>query len=290
MNHNSKIILGTVQFGLSYGINNTSGLVSAVEAHKILDLALKSGIKTLDTAAVYGTSEQVIGDFINSKGQNPFDIITKLKLKDGETCKTSLRKSYTSLGIDHVDTLMFHSYADYMNTKGELGGLLDSQKGKGFNKLGVSVYTNQELEAVASDLNIDLVQAPFNLLDNHTLRSNALTKCKEHNKEVHTRSAYLQGLFFMKSTDLPERLRPLSKELRVIHDLAKDAGISIGALALSYVLSKPYIDGVLIGVDSLKQLEQNLVWARTQNLKSHFEIIDSLIVKEVSLLNPVNWN
>tara|TARA_R110000796_G_scaffold118864_1_gene232738 strand:- start:100568 stop:101440 length:873 start_codon:yes stop_codon:yes gene_type:complete len=286
----SKLILGTVQFGLNYGVNNKLGQMSILEAHEILDLALKSGVKTLDTAAAYGTSEQVIGDFIKLKDQNPFNVITKLALKDGITWESSLKNSQINLGIGQIDTLMFHSYRDYANTKGQLQELLSSQKGKGFNKLGVSVYTNEELVAVATDEHIDLVQAPFNLLDNNSLRGEALRKCKEHNKEVHTRSAYLQGLFFMEDRDLPERLRPLRKELGVIHDISKDAGISIGALALSYALSKPYIDGVLIGVDSLNQLEQNMLWAQTQNLESHFEIIDNLMVEEVSLLNPVNWN
>lgn len=285
----SKLILGTVQFGLHYGVNNKLGQMSTHEAHEILDLALKAGVRTLDTAAVYGSSERVIGAFIKSKGRNPFKIITKLALKDGRTWENSLQSSHNDLGVDQIDTLMFHSYKDYVNTKGELQELLNSQKGKGFNRLGVSVYTNQELAAVATDEHIDLVQAPFNLLDNDSLRGEALRKCKEHNKEVHTRSAYLQGLFFMEDRDLPENLRPLSKELRIIHDISQDAGISIGALALSYALSKPYIDGVLIGVDSLKQLEQNLLWAQTQNLESHFEIIDNLMVKEVALLNPVNW-
>lgn len=286
----SKLILGTVQFGLNYGVNNKLGQMSTDEAHEILDLALKAGVRTLDTAAAYGSSERVIGDFIKSKDQNPFNVITKLALKDGITWETSLKNSHINLGIGRIDTLMFHSYGDYLNTKGELYELLSSQKGKGFNKLGVSVYTNEELAAVASDTNVDLVQGPFNLLDNHLLRGEALKKCKEHNKEVHTRSAYLQGLFFMEDRELPERLRPLRKELGVIHGISKDAGISIGALALSYALSKPYIDGVLIGVDSLNQLEQNMLWAQTQNLESHFEIIDNLMVEEVSLLNPVNWN
>lgn len=286
----SKLILGTVQFGLNYGVNNKLGQMSINEAHEILDLALKSGVRTLDTAAAYGSSERVIGDFIKSKGQNPFSIITKLALKEGRTWGNSLQSSYTDLGVEKIDTLMFHSYKDYVNTKGQLQELLDSQKGKGFNKLGVSVYTNEELAAVASDTNIDLVQAPFNLLDNHLLRGEALKNCKENIKEVHTRSAYLQGLFFMEDRDLPERLRPLRKELGVIHDISKAAGISIGALALSYALSKSYIDGVLIGVDSLTQLKQNLLWAQTQNLESYFEMIDNLKVEEVALLNPVNWN
>ena len=172
----SKLILGTVQFGLNYGVNNKLGQMSILEAHEILDLALKSGVKTLDTAAAYGTSEQVIGDFIKLKDQNPFNVITKLALKDGITWESSLKNSQINLGIGQIDTLMFHSYRDYANTKGQLQELLSSQKGKGFNKLGVSVYTNEELVAVATDEHIDLVQAPFNLLDNNSLRGEALRK------------------------------------------------------------------------------------------------------------------
>ncbi|WP_323756867.1 aldo/keto reductase [Roseivirga sp.] len=286
----SKLVLGTVQFGLNYGVNNKLGQMSVPDAHKILDLALNVGIRTLDTAAAYGSSEQVIGDYIKSKDQNPFNIITKLALKNGKTWESSLENSFRNLGVESIDTLMFHSYRDYLETRGEIQEILVAQKGIKFQKLGVSVYTNEELEAVAPDRNIDLVQSPFNLLDNHLHRSDALMKCKEHNKQVHTRSAFLQGLFFMKANYIPEKLKPLSKEIEAVKAISEKAGVSIGALALNYALSKPYIDGVLIGVDSLKQLEQNLQWAQTQNLESYFEMIDNLMVQETALLNPVNWS
>ncbi|MFT7248359.1 MAG: aryl-alcohol dehydrogenase-like predicted oxidoreductase [Arcticibacterium sp.] len=285
----SKLVLGTVQFGLNYGVNNKLGQMSVPDAHKILDLALNAGVRTLDTAAAYGTSEQVIGDYIKSKGQNPFNIITKLSFKNGETWESSLENRFSNLSVGSVDTLMFHSYKDYFETRGEIQEILVAQKGIKFQKIGVSVYTNEELEAIALDTNIDLVQSPFNLLDNHLLRADALRKCKEHKKQVHTRSSFLQGLFFMTEKDIPLKLKPLSKEIKAVKTISEKAGVSIGALALNYALSKPYIDGVLIGVDNVKQLEQNLRWAQTKNLESYFDMIDNLLVEETMLLNPVNW-
>lgn len=63
-------------------------------------------------------------------------------------------------------------------------------------------------------------------------------------------------------------------------------------MALNYVLKNKNIDKVLIGVDSLHQLQNNLTILNSiqkDNLNFSDEI-DKIKVKEVELLNPVNWN
>ena len=68
----TKLALGTVQFGMDYGIN--SGIkVEQNEVLKIVNLARKSGIKLIDTAQLYGSSEKVLGN-VNTVD---FDIVTK---------------------------------------------------------------------------------------------------------------------------------------------------------------------------------------------------------------------
>ena len=59
----SKIALGTVQFGLNYGISNTNGQVPPEEIARILDYCKLNGIDTLDTAQGYGESEKVLSQF-----------------------------------------------------------------------------------------------------------------------------------------------------------------------------------------------------------------------------------
>src|SRR5262245_41878939 len=73
----NRLSLGTVQFGLDYGIANTTGKVSEVQVQKILHKALTEGLGAIDTASSYGNSEAVLGKFLKSHADS-FKIVTKL--------------------------------------------------------------------------------------------------------------------------------------------------------------------------------------------------------------------
>ena len=126
--------------------------------------------------------------------------------------------------------------------------LIKLQKSKKINKIGVSLHSNEEITEVLSDNNIDLIQLPFNILDNSNKRRDILKHAKHKGVEVHTRSVFLQGLFFKDIKDLLGDFSSLKGGIIEINKLVtKDRNIN--ALALQYVVNKPYIDNVLIGVD-----------------------------------------
>ena len=131
----NKLILGTVQFGLSYGINNPYGLMSVSEVNAILSLAAKEGITQLDTAADYGESEKRIGDFLKDK--RSFDVITKFSKKNNSNWKDSLSISLHKLRVNSVDTVMFHSFDSYMESKPVLKRIIHEGKGILFKRIGV---------------------------------------------------------------------------------------------------------------------------------------------------------
>ncbi len=283
----SKLILGTVQFGLNYGINNSSGKITPNEANEILHFANQNKISILDTASAYGNSEKVIGDFLCQNNQIQFDIITKLKHTDNVDFEELLENSLTKLKQPKVKYLMFHSFDDYQEFKDDVNIL--TLKGIKYDSLGVSVYTNDEIESVIEDKNIDLIQVPFNLLDNEFQRGNYLIKAKEFGKLVHVRSIFLQGLFFMDKENLPTKFKDLTKAIQEIKDIAESNNISIAELAMSYVLSKDYIDGVLFGVDSLEHLKNNLEISHGNLDGSIIAMIDAIKVEKIELLNPSKW-
>lgn len=280
-----KIILGTVQLGMKYGINNTIGQITTSEANNILKFCSDNGIKTFDTAADYGASEKRIGDFI--RGQKDFKIITKFSKVNNICWKDSLNKSLRNLGIQKVDTIMFHSFDAYFESKHLLQGMINEGQNSLFDKIGVSIYTNEELNILVNEKLINVVQCPFNMLDNQLKRGEQLDKLKNAGKIIHTRSVFLQGLFFMDS--FPDKLLPLLSYYLKIKEIAYENQISLGHLALQYVLSKKYIDGVLIGVDSVKQLSNNIKWAKTPIPSSVLSEIDNINVTETNLLNPSKW-
>lgn len=287
---NNKIILGTVQFGLDYGINNSSGKMSEEEVFKILDLAYSSNLTVLDTAAAYGNSEERIGDYLYSNRDKNFRIITKFNLKQNLTPIHSLEKSLQNLKIDQVNAVMFHSFEDFKSTKEEEINSLLELKGKKYMKLGISLYTNAQMKEIAEKEIFDLVQVPFNVLDNEKQRGEILKELKRKNLEIHTRSVFLQGLFFMKKDRIPVKLHPLVKYLNDLESIAEHFSLDISTLATQYALSKEYIDCVLIGVDSVDQLKINLKNIESKVPLPALNAIDEIFVTETSLLNPSTWN
>lgn len=283
----NKIILGTVQLGIKYGINNPNSLMLDSEANNILELALKEGIQVLDTAADYGDSEKRIGVFF--KGRNRFNINTKFTRDENVNWKDSLFKSLRYLKINKIDTIMFHSFESYMKSKGLLSDIINEGKGKLFNRIGVSVYTNDELKSLTQDDLIDVVQCPFNMLDNESHRADCLINLKQSGKVIHTRSVFLQGLFFIEPDKLPQKLLSLAPYCHKLHSLARMNNIQLGHLAIQYVLEKQYIDGILIGVDTVEQLKTNIHWIKTTIKSAVFDEIDKIFVQETELLNPAKW-
>ncbi|MCA5004084.1 aldo/keto reductase [Sphingobacterium bovistauri] len=283
-----KLILGTAQFGLDYGVNNSIGKISSSEACEILCYARSKGILTLDTASAYGDAEEKIGNY-HSSAETSFDVITKFDKLFDLGWEESIQLSLKKIKVPIVEAAMFHSFSSYQDSKADLKIIQAKGKGKYFKRLGVSVYTNEELEELLNDDNVELVQLPFNLLDNDSHRNVILQKLKDAGKIIHTRSVFLQGLFYKSLTELPPTLISLKPHLLEARQIADEAEVDIGVLALQYVLSKDYIDGVLIGIDSKDQLEKNIHALNQKINPVVFEKIDAIRVNNVDLLNPSKW-
>lgn len=289
----TKIILGTVQFGLAYGINNTLGKPGEETVAAILDLASNNGINLLDTAEAYGDSQEVIGRY-HAASRNTFKIITKFSAKREDLAKDLHTRILQDLSTLHTKALycyMFHSFHDFETYYPAYKDEIRSLKEKGLiEKFGVSIYTNAEFEKLLTYENIDLVQLPFNLLDNNSRRSALILKAKAKNIEVHTRSVFLQGLFFKNIAALPAKLNPLAQYLEAITELLKANNLNLNDLALNYVVQQNNIDHVLIGVDNSEQLQSNLTSLQHKIPASVMLQVDALSVSEAELLNPSNWN
>jgi aryl-alcohol dehydrogenase-like predicted oxidoreductase len=269
-----KLILGTVQFGLNYGINNAQGKLEKENVFQILSYAYESGIRYLDTAELYGNAHELIGAFHKLYPNNKFEIITKFPHEFESNLDDKIDNYLDQLAVDHLHAILFHSFDSYAKHRSELSGKINKVV-----KTGVSVYTNTQMEELINDTNIDIIQLPFNLLK----------KAKGKNKIIHTRSAFLQGLFFMKK-DSPNKIRvKLHKELDVISNISLKYSNPIGSIALNYCLRQPDIDGVLIGVDSLAQLKENILYAKSNVSDECMNEINAIRVDDLELLNPSLW-
>lgn len=288
-----KIVLGTVQFGLEYGINNKSGKPDDESITGILDFAFERNIRLLDTAEAYGDSQDQIGNY-HKLSSRKFNVITKFSAnrKDlPENITKRIAVNLRTLNIDSIYCYMFHSFNDfklYFNVyKNEIKEL---KKAGIIHRFGVSIYTNDEVEELLKYKDIDLIQLPFNLLDNNNQRSNTIKKAKERGIEIHTRSAFLQGLFFKNTKDLPVKLMALEPHLNSINKISKSNNLKLTDLSLNYIIQQKNIDNVLIGVDSVDQLKENIRSLQTEISEEVIKQIDLIDVKEITLLNPSNWN
>ena len=164
-----KLALGTVQFGLAYGVANQYGQVSSKEVNQILKLANEMGVDTLDTAIGYGESEKVLGEL----GVDDFKLVTKLPILPDEVSdvdgwiESQMADSLARLGVQMVYGVLLHRSEDLLGDKGKhVIRSLERLKSNGIaKKIGISIYDPSELEHVLQAVNIDIVQAPLNLVD-----------------------------------------------------------------------------------------------------------------------------
>ena len=285
----NKLILGTAQFGLQYGINNQLGKPATEDVYEILDYAYQVGVSTLDTAEVYGESSKTIGGY-HAKREFKFNMITKFKpIGSIFSVEDWVTKTTVDLKLETLYGCLFHSFTDYSNNPEWVKRLEECRIKDKIQHIGISIYTNQEFEKAIDDYAITLIQLPYNLLDNFNIRGDLIKKAKAKGKIIHVRSVFLQGLFFMSAKTIPNKLQSLLQYIEYIHAIAKEYNISVEALALNYVINNENIDGVIIGVDSISQLHSN-VDALSSKLSDDLIIkMDSINVKEIELLNPTNW-
>ena len=287
---NSKLILGTAQFGLNYGINNSLGKPQEGEVLSLLKTAHNSGIKVLDTAEAYGNAHQLIGKYHQKHGNYKFKIITKFphQIKHN-LIKSKVIDYLETMYVNSLDVIMFHSFDSFKSNNSALETLIDLKCDGLINNIGVSVYTNSQLQSLLNEDLIKVIQLPFNLLDNFSVRGDLINKLKEKGKIIHTRSAFLQGLFFRKINDNFSIVRDLKPHLTILKQIIKREACSMEELALSYCVNQDKIDNVIIGIDSTSQLTANLNATNYIINEETLKCINNINVQNLELLNPSLW-
>jgi len=290
--HSKKLVLGTVQFGLNYGINNTSGIINDNSLSELLSYGFEKGIDTIDTAYNYGSSEERIGKYL-SKYRRDFKLISKApKGTNSHNIKEYFQESLGKLNSDSIYGYMLHDFDDYLNDKKNFNSLMDLRQSGVVKKIGFSLYYPEQLDVIFSDdLKFDLLQLPYNIADRRF--ENYFEKLKSKNVEIHIRSVFLQGLFFMTSDKLPNKLKPFSNFLDNLIELSKEMSITIDNIALNFVVHNRNIDKVVIGVDNKVQLKNNLNqiknWIEPEKLLQIKEELNKIDIPQ-KLLIPSNWN
>ena len=278
-----KLVIGTVQFGLNYGISNSTGQTGTKEVGEILNFARSNGISCLDTARAYGVSEKVLGE----QDLQGFEVVSKFKLNgDFGTIDQQLKDSLANLNKNSLYGYLAHDGKDILNSKEDIWPQLQDIRKQGIvTKIGYSLYEPAELELLLEVGCVpDLIQIPMSLFDQRFVPY--LADIKERGIEVHTRSAFLQGLYFMEGTRLSSFFDEIKEPLDLLKELYPSHSERAAALIWECAKHKE-VDKVVIGVNDLDQLKSNIEGISLMQTKPSFENFTQQVDNKI--LMPSHW-
>lgn len=274
----AKLGIGTVQFGLDYGISNASGKTSLTEAETIIRLARAEGLTVLDTASAYGDAEKTLGQI----GVPDFQVVSKFISTDSsENLKKEFLQSLESLHLKKLYGYLAHRPLSLLADPGIWSQLLEWKCQGKIEKVGASFNTIEELQAIlGSDIQLDLVQVPYNYFDRRFERYFPLMF--EKGWEIHVRSVYLQGLFFVEPASLPAYFNPVKP---ILKQLQNQFDNHLSAALLRFVLENAFVEKVILGINTSEQLASTLA-----NLDPLIDLpfLDTSSIPD-QLLIPSNW-
>ena len=304
----SRLVLGTAQLGLPYGIANVSGRPPAGEARDVIRTAIRNGVTYIDTARAYGVSERVVGNALAGGWSGRATVISKLSPLDecpadaaDEVVKTyvdaSVFRSCRELGVDRLHVLMLHRASHRTDWNGAAWRRLQSLREEGVvETLGVSVQSPLEALSVLDDPLVGYLQLPFNLLD---WRWDDMVPAIEEARTrrgliVHARSLFLQGLLLSDQARHWQQANLADATFVrtwLLQQVAGNGRDSRSVLCLAYGQAQPWVAGVVVGMESLGQLLANLRDFARPALRADqvTEIVRTRPVLEEATLNPACW-
>jgi aryl-alcohol dehydrogenase-like predicted oxidoreductase len=284
-----KLALGTVQFGLPYGIKNSSGIPIDDDIKQIFSVAKQAGIEVVDTAIAYGNAEERIG--LHSNGD--FKIITKFpSFPEGvehsyQWLSDTIDGSLNRLKLNKIHGVLLHRPSQLLEKEGDfLFKNLQQLKADGkVDKIGISIYEPSELDALTDKYKFDIVQAPLNIFDRRLIETEWLFKLADMKTELHVRSVFLQGLLLVSPLQRLSKFDPWSGHLSKYDNWLKETGITALEACLRFVLSFPEVSNVIIGIDNCDQLKDIITAAKGDTPLIPVDLSSN----DLKLINPLSW-
>ncbi len=298
----SELAFGCVEIGMPYGIgvNSVQDMPGESASIHLLQAALEAGINFFDTARLYGNSENIIGKaFKGCRSQvviatkcrhfpgNP-DMLSFEAIK--QVIETSLQESLSALQTDYVDVYMLHQADIPILLNNNVCEVFASLKQSGLIRAtGVSTYTNQQTELAIDKGGWDVIQVPFNLMDQR--QAALFNKAEMNGTGLIIRSVLLKGLLSDKGTNLHPALAGVERHIKQFGMLTSLLDINLSTLATRFALSFPQVSAILVGIDKLSYLEQSVAAANGQYLSAELlEQAKSLAYPDPVFLDLPEWD
>ncbi len=274
---------------MRYGVANRVGQVRGSEARRILERARTVGMDTLDTAAAYGTSESLLGTL----GVADWIVVTKLPPVPAGCqdvpgwMRSAAEGSLGRLGVARLGGLLLHAPLQLLGPGGAaIYAALERLRAAGLTqRIGISVYAPEELEALGARFHFDIVQAPLNILDRRLAASGWLDRLHAAGVEVHVRSLFLQGLLLMPAGERPDEFSRWQPLWDLWHGWLAASGLTAIQACVAFAAAQSHVDRAVVGVDSLRQLEEILAALS----RDRIELPPELASDEPELVDPSRW-
>ena len=282
----NKIAIGTVQFGLDYGIANQNGKVNTNQIRSILNFAHENNINTIDTAKAYGDSEKSIGNYLKLTKKTWY-IITKISNSDKNLIEQILDSKEKLTVLPTI--ILAHSANLFLDPMFQ-SKLQETKDKELVHRIGVSLYSEKEINQVLdSKIKPDVIQLPMNILDTRLYRCGVLSKLFDREIEIHVRSAFLQGLFYLSKAELEDGFKDVIPSLEKLKSISTDIGLTLSELSLLWLVSLKEVSKIIIGVDNVGQLKTHLDTLKKNVDSSVFEEALSIYYENKNILNPSLW-
>lgn len=297
-----KLALGTAQLGMPYGIANVCGQPHQLEALNILQKAVHNGVNLYDTSPSYGASEKIIGQFNNTCKNSGINVVTKIpninisriySLEEIYTLlKSTVLESCVNLNLIELDYCLLHAPVNMKSHEGMVVRVLEELKLEGLiKKIGVSVYSPDEVKYFLKFNNFDAIQIPLNVFDNRLIEMGLLTELYNKGIEIHARSIYLQGLLLMEERNIPSYLIESINLIKKLGHLAREISLTPSQLAFLYIRDMKEVHKMIVGCETLNQLEENVLTYQLPSLQDGVKREVTRLFKNVPeyIINPSKW-
>ncbi len=292
-----RLVLGTVQLGMPYGIANETGQPDLSTSQAIIREAWKHGIREFDTAQGYGRSIEILGYCLSQLERSKDALVTSkfdpsLNHLSRKELSNALDESLALLHISKLAGIMLHreEHLDLWE-KGLKEIILGFVKEGRVDRVGVSVYSPKKALQALETAGIDMVQFPTNILDRRFVDAGVFDLARKKGKELYIRSVFLQGLLLMDREQLPVEMNNIARPvLEKLEFVIKEFNLTRQELALGYVKTQFPEAKIIFGAETVGQVKENagfwnsnLPQTVIERLHQAFESVDRTI------LDPVLW-
>lgn len=282
----TSLKVSSIGFGTA-PIANLYSEIPEKQAVETIQYALEAGINFIDTAPHYGVglAERRVGLALSGVERERYTIETKigrLITSDGDRILDysrdgvlkSLDASLKRMNLDYVDSLLIHDPDSLYDTheyfvKETFPALADLRRQGIVKSIGVGMNQWEMLADLAQYVDFDcfMLAGRYTLLEQNSL--NAMNMFKTRGISVFAAGVYNSGILAtgtQHAGPLHFQYGPASSEIiakvQDIEKICDKYDVILPAAALQFVATHPSITSMVIGMESIKQIQQALKWSQ----------------------------